>query len=62
MAADERQWLPSPCKCFGGSCLTRCCPNQDRIYDVMRAEKESRAVAKRVRKDELDYANPLRAK
>lgn len=62
MAADEQQWLPSPCECFGGSCLKRCCPNRDRIYAVMREEKEDRAVPKAVRLKDLDYADPRRAR
>jgi hypothetical protein len=62
MSADERKWLPSPCACFGGSCLTAFCPNQDRVYGVIRAEREGRAVAKRKDRQELDYADPRRAK
>ena len=62
MSADEKQWLPSPCECFGGSCLTRCCPARERIYNVVRAEREGRSTAKPVRKEDLDYANPLRAR
>ena len=62
MAADEQQWLPSPCECFGGSCLLRCCPARDRIYGVVKAEREGRAVPKTLRLKDLDYADPRRAK